>query len=30
MTLDFETILQIVMFVAAFYITYVCLIKDVF
>jgi len=30
MTLDFATILQIIMFVVAFYITYVCLIKDIF
>ncbi len=30
MTLDFATILQLIMFVVAFYITYVCLIKDVF
>ncbi len=30
MTLDFVSILQIIMFVVAFYITYVCLIKDVF
>lgn len=30
MTLDFASILQIIMFVVAFYITYVCLIKDVF
>ena len=30
MTLDFETVLQIAMFALAFYITYVCLTKDVF
>lgn len=30
MTLGFETDLQIIMFVVAFYITYVCLCKDVF
>ncbi len=30
MTLDFATILQIVMFGVAFYITYICLTKDVF
>jgi hypothetical protein len=30
MTLDFATILQITMFVMAFYITYVCLTQDVF
>ncbi len=30
MTLDFETIVQLVMFVVAFYITYLCLAHDVF
>lgn len=30
MTLDFETIAQLVMFVVAFYIAYLCLVKDVF
>jgi len=30
MTLDFASVLQIIMFVVAFYITYVCLTKDVF
>lgn len=30
MTLDFETLLQIAMFVVAFYLTYVCLTQDVF
>jgi len=30
MTLDFASILQIIMFVVAFYITYVCLTKDIF
>lgn len=30
MTLDFETIVQLVMFVVAFYFTYLCLVHDVF
>lgn len=30
MTLDFTTILQIALFVLAFYLTYLCLTKDVF